>query len=73
MKTDTNKKRPPLTMEPSIDDPLAVAAFKIHNEFISVNCSRHSCENRNLDRKPWIPDPVRHWSGMTERGDGMVG
>jgi hypothetical protein len=81
MKTDTNKKRPPLTMEPSIDIILNVmpakAGIQTNRKFSSfVNCSRHSCEGRNLVRlvrKPWIPDPVRHWSGMTERGDGMLG
>jgi homoserine trans-succinylase len=75
-------------MEPSIDIILNVmpakAGIQTNRKFSSfVNCSRHSCglsfialakkESRNLVRKPWIPDPVKHWSGMTERGDGMLG
>lgn len=33
----SNKKRPPLTMEPSIDDPLAAAEHSMHRADIVVN------------------------------------
>jgi hypothetical protein len=68
-----NKKRPPLTMEPSIDDPLAAVTHRIYNSFVSgnTNSKRHT----RAGGYPALPHNY-FWmpacASMTERRGGML-